>query len=87
VNTARGAIVDEAALATVLAGGHLLGVGLDVFEDEPRVHPGLVACARAVLTPHLGSATVGTRRAMAELAAQSIADVLGGRPPAHVVAG
>src|SRR5262249_52653925 len=87
VNTARGPIVDEEALVRVLARGHLLGVGLDVFEDEPRVHPGLVACERAVLMPHLGSATVGTRRAMAELAAQSIADVLAGRRPAHVVIG
>jgi glyoxylate reductase len=85
VNTARGAIVDEAALVDALAAGRLLGVGLDVFEDEPRVHPGLVACARAVLMPHLGSSTVGARTAMAETAARSIADVLAGRAPAHVV--
>lgn len=87
VNTARGAIVDEAALAAALARGHLGGVGLDVFEDEPRVHPDLVKSERAVLMPHLGSSTVGTRIAMAELAARSIADVLAGRRPAHVVVG
>ncbi|MDB4969086.1 MAG: D-glycerate dehydrogenase [Myxococcales bacterium] len=85
VNTARGALVDEAALAAALDRGHLLGVGLDVFEDEPRVHPALAASPRAVLMPHLGSSTVGTRTAMAELAAQSIADVLAGRRPANVV--
>jgi glyoxylate reductase len=85
VNTARGAIVDEAALAEALARGHLLGVGLDVFEDEPRVHPGLATNARAIVMPHLGSSTLGTRAAMAETAARSIADVLAGRRPAHVV--
>jgi glyoxylate reductase len=87
VNTARGAIVDEAALADALARGLLLGVGLDVFEDEPRVHAGLVASPRAILLPHVGSATAGTRARMAELAAQSIRDLLEGRRPAHVVVG
>jgi len=85
VNTARGPIVDEAALAETLARGHLLGVGLDVFEDEPRVPAALVASPRAILMPHLGSSTPGTRAAMAETAARSIADVLAGRRPAHVV--
>lgn len=85
VNTARGAIVDEAALAAALARGALLGVGLDVFEDEPRVHPALLASERAVLMPHLGSSTVGARTAMAELAARSIAEVLAGRRPANAL--
>jgi len=67
------------------ARGHLLGVGLDVYEDEPRVHPALAAAPRAVLMPHLGSSTVGTRVAMAELAARSIAEVLSGKRPANVV--
>jgi glyoxylate reductase len=84
VNTARGPIVDEAALADALARGHLGGAGLDVYEDEPRVHPALAASPRAVLLPHLGSATVATRARMAELAAGSVADVLAGRRPRHV---
>ena len=87
VNTARGAIVDEAALVAALTRGLLLGVGLDVFEDEPRINPGLFAAPRAILAPHLGSSTVGARTRMAELAAQSIADFLAGRRPVHVVEG
>jgi glyoxylate reductase len=85
INTARGAIVDEVALADALERGHLGGVGLDVFEHEPRITPRLTACPRAVLTPHVGSATRGARARMAESAAQSIADFLDGRRPAHLV--
>ena len=68
VNTARGALVDEAALADALARGHLGGAGLDVHAEEPRVHPRLAAMDRVVVLPHLGSATVETRTAMGLLA-------------------
>ena len=86
VNTARGPLVDEAALLRVLADGHLGGAGLDVFEAEPSVHPGLLELDNVVLLPHIGSATVETRAAMAELAAQNVLAVLAGdEPPTPVV--
>lgn len=72
VNTSRGPVVDEVALAEALNGGRLAGAGLDVFEHEPRVHPALLACDRAVLLPHIGSASENTRRRMADRAAQNI---------------
>ncbi len=81
VNTARGPIVDEAALVDALQSGQIAGAGLDVFEHEPAVHPGLLECETAVLVPHLGSATVQTRSAMARLAAHNAVNVLSGVEP------
>lgn len=81
VNTARGPIVDEEALADALDGGRLLGAGLDVHEREPDVHPRLASSARTVLLPHVGSATVVTRERMAEVVARNLRAVLEGEPP------
>jgi len=87
VNTARGPIVDEAALVEALERGPLGAVGLDVFEEEPRIPAALRDHPRALVLPHLGSATTAARVRMAETAAQSIADVLAGRRPRFVVNG
>ncbi|WP_284989173.1 D-glycerate dehydrogenase [Arthrobacter sp. efr-133-TYG-120] len=85
VNTARGPIVDETALASALREGVIAGAGLDVFEREPQVHPALLDLENAVLVPHLGSATVETRTAMAMLAADNALAVLSGeQPPAPI---
>lgn len=81
VNTARGDVVDEAALLEALEEGTLGGAGLDVFSREPRVPPELMAHPRVVCLPHIGSATTHTRRAMAELAVENAREVLEGRPP------
>jgi glyoxylate reductase len=85
VNTARGPIVDEAALAAALLSKHLFGAGLDVFENEPAIHPALVSLPNVVLLPHLGSATHETRLAMARLACEEIARFARGEPPLHPV--
>jgi glyoxylate/hydroxypyruvate/2-ketogluconate reductase len=81
-NVARGGIVDDAALAQALREGRIAAAGLDVFEGEPAVHPALLTVPNVVLTPHIASATVATRRRMAELAADNlIAALTGGTPP------
>lgn len=80
VNTARGEIVDEGALADLLRRGAVAGAGLDVFENEPAIHPGLVGIDRAVLLPHLGSATVEARTAMGEKVIQNILAFQAGEP-------
>jgi len=81
-NIARGGVVDDAALAEALATRRIAAAGLDVFEGEPQVHPGLLALPNVVLTPHIASASIPTRRAMSHLAVDNlIATLLGGRPP------
>ena len=87
VNTARGPVVDEAALVAALESREIAGAGLDVYEDEPRVHPGLLGRDDVVLLPHVGSATVETRTAMADLAVDNVLAVLAGRGPLTPVRG
>jgi len=85
VNTSRGPVIDEATLARALREGWIAGAGLDVYENEPELAPGLTECANVVLSPHLGSATIKTRAAMAELCALNALDALAGQTPRHCV--
>ncbi len=85
VNTARGPVVDEVALASALTNGTIFAAGIDVFEQEPTVHPALLAAPRTVLLPHIGSASVATRTRMAHVACSGVISVLAGETPPNVV--
>jgi len=85
INVARGPVVDEAALVRALKEGRIAGAGLDVFEDEPRVHPGLLELEQVALTPHVGSASRATRLRMATTAAENCVAALEGRRPPNLV--
>jgi len=87
VNTSRGLVVDEEALADALDAGTIFAAGLDVYRDEPRVSQRLLAAPRAVLLPHIGSATRATRTRMAQVACAGVCEVLEGRRPANLVTG
>jgi len=85
VNTSRGPTIDEAALAKALREGWIAGAGIDVYEEEPKVHPDLITCENAVLVPHIGSASIETRNRMATIAADNcVAFARGERPPTAV---
>ena len=81
VNTSRGPVVDEGALAEALANGRIFAAGLDVYENEPQVHPDLLKLENAILAPHIGSGSRETRDRMSVLAAENIVAVLSGREP------
>jgi len=85
INTARGAIIDEAALVRALKGRKIAGAGLDVFEHEPKVHAELKRLKNVVLVPHLGSATAEVREEMANIVVDNIEALLGGRVPPNCV--
>jgi len=87
INTARGPVVDESALVTALQHGTIAGAGLDVYEREPAIEPGLTTLPNVVLLPHLGSATVATRIRMGMICLENIAAVLQGQPAPHQVFG
>ena len=81
VNTSRGPVVDEGALAEALDNGRIFAAGLDVYEEEPKVNPRLLELENVVLAPHIGSASVETRDKMATLAAENLRAVLRGEQP------
>ena len=85
INSSRGPVIDEVALVEALKGGEIAGAGLDVFEDEPALKPGLAELPNVVIPPHLGSATIGTRTKMATLAARNLVSMLRGEQPPNIV--
>ncbi|MFQ5601972.1 MAG: 2-hydroxyacid dehydrogenase [bacterium] len=85
VNTSRGPVIDEGALVNALKTGEIAGAGIDVYEEEPKIHPELIELENAVLTPHIASATIETRTKMATMAAQNLVDGLQGKTPANLL--
>src|SRR3989344_5894416 len=85
INTSRGAVIDEKALAEALAGGVIKGAAIDVFEFEPAIAPELKQLENVIITPHIASATEETRNKMAELAALNIIEALEGRTPPNLI--
>ena len=85
INTARGSVIEEAALVNALKNKQIAGAGLDVYEEEPKLKPGLAELDNVVLAPHLGSATVETRTKMAVMAAENIVAVLNKQKPKNCV--
>jgi len=81
INTSRGPVVDEEALAWALREGIIKGAGLDVYEEEPKIHPDLLTQENVVLVPHMASATAQTRAAMYDLVARNVVNVLSGKAP------
>jgi len=87
VNTSRGPVVDEAALADALENKKIAGAALDVYEHEPQVHPQLIARRDVILTPHIASASIDTRTKMAVMAANNVAALFAGRRPPNALNG